>query len=208
MSTELPTPTIELVTSVAARFDRQYSIIEQSLGELFSRYHENTSLTHVLWKVALLNPLYQLHIRPYSPKFPDILDVANHIHKNAQEIDSALALGLPDIVNRIASVVVSLGKRPFYHYSFASKYCSWHNLNAYPIYDIHVDNYLWSLKGQGRFTDAAFLFRESLKDYPTFFRIMTAFRKYFGLESLSFKEIDKFLYLDGGELPVEEPSEL
>jgi hypothetical protein len=208
MSTELPMPTVDLVNAAAKKFDKDYRIGEQSLGELFSQYHENTDLSHVLWKVALLIPLYQLHIPAYAPDKPNLLDVASHIHQNAEEIDSALALGLPEIVDKIARVVVPPGKKPFYHYSFASKYCSWHNPCAYPIYDFHVKNYLWSLKEQGRFTDAAFLYQESLKDYPTFFKIMTGFRKSFGLESLSFKDIDKFLYLDGGGSPVEEPSEL
>ena len=198
MDTELPTPTVDLVKAAAAMFDKDYKIVEESIGELFGRYHENTDLSHVLWKVAVLVPLYQLHIPAYSPEIPDLVDVARSINSNAQEIDSALALGLPEIVDKITSVSVP-GKNHRYYYSFATKFCSWHHPDSYPIWDSHVDNYLWSLKEQGRFTDATFLYRESLKDYPTFLKIMTAFRREFGLESISFKQIDKFLYLDGGE---------
>ena len=207
MSTELPTPTIALVNAAAENFDKDYKIVEESLGELFGRYHENTDLSHVLWKVALLNPLYQLHIPAYSPDIPDLLDVARYINSNAQEIDSALTLGSPEIVYKITSVSVP-GKNHRYYYSFATKFCSWHNPDSYPIWDSHVDNYLWTLREQGRFADAAFVHHQSLYDYPTFFRIMTAFRREFGLESLSFKQIDKFLYLDGGGSSNSEQREL
>jgi hypothetical protein len=163
MSTELPTPTVDLVDAAAAKFDKKYIIVEGSLGELFSWYHENTDLNHVLWKVALLNPLYQLHIPAYSPDIPDIVDVASFINSNAQEIDSALALGLPEIVNKITSIAVP-GKNHRYYYSFATKFCSWHNPESYPIWDSHVDNYLWTLREQGRFADAAFVHHQSLYD--------------------------------------------
>jgi hypothetical protein len=36
---------------------------------------------------------------------------------------------------------------------------------------------------------------------------MTVFRREFGLESLNFKQIDKFIYLDGGESPASEQGE-
>ena len=78
----------------------------------------------------------------------------------------------------------------------ASKYCSHHNPEAYPIYDSYVDEVLRYFRDLDRFAS----FRtEELKDYRRFKGILIDFRSYYGLEQFSLKEIDKYLWQFGKE---------
>jgi hypothetical protein len=65
------------------------------------------------------------------------MDVALHIHRNAQYVDSALAAGSPEIFDKIARVTIRGKEHNFF--SFATKYCSWHYPEVYPIWDSRVD---------------------------------------------------------------------
>lgn len=121
------------------------------------------------------------------------MDVALHIHGSAQIIDSALSAGSPEIVDKIAKVTIQGKVHNFF--SCATKYCSWHNPKSYPIYDSRVDKYLWSLQKQERFTESRFA-HDELWDYPKFLEIMSSFHDHYGHGSFTFKEIDKFLWLE------------
>jgi hypothetical protein len=195
MQTTLLPPTTERVLAACDKFDQQSALSEQSLEELFRQYPSNADPRHVLLKVVAVNSLYHTMIFALET-------VANHIHAHHQEIDTALAVGEPGIVDKIARVRVN-GKA-FNFFSFASKYSSWHNATAYPIYDSHVEHYLWTLQKQNHFS--SFL-RSDLWEYPKFLGVMTSFRSFHELDSLSFKQIDKFLYLEGGVRSVEAPQE-
>jgi len=187
MNSILRIPTSELVRVTCDTFDRNNLIVKQALSELFSLFVPNTNLPHVLLKVVTLNRLYSTQILA-------VMDVARHIHDNAKNIDSALSAGSHEIVDKIAKVTIQ-GK-VYNFFSFATKYCSWHNPKSYPIYDSRVDKYLWSLRKQERFTEDPFA-HDELWDYPKFLQIMSSFRDHYGLGSFTFKEIDKFLWLEG-----------
>ena len=187
MSNLLPIPSPERVTEACGKFDQKYTIIEEALGELFGHYHLNANPSHVLLKVVTLNRLYSAGVLAVET-------VALHISQNGEEIDTALAAGAPSAVDKIAKVTI--GAREFNFFSFATKYCNWHEPDAYPIYDSRVDQYLWSLQKHSQFSD--FKHRSDIcKDYATFLKIMADFRISYKLESFSFKEIDKFLWSRG-----------
>jgi hypothetical protein len=143
MKTMLTIPTEALVRAACKKFDREESVIEESLKELFNQYPGNGDLRHVLLKVVALNSLYSTLITIHSEERPNVVDVAQHIHKNAHKIDSALAAGSTAIVGTISWVTVP-GKKDRDYFSFATKYCSWHNPEAYPICDSNVKKYLWT----------------------------------------------------------------
>jgi hypothetical protein len=186
------TPTDELVKAACEEFDQDNSVVEQALSDLFTEYPCNDHLSHVLLKVVALNRLYSTQIFA-------VLDLAQHIR--ALEIDRDLALGSPEIVDRIARITINGKERN--NYSFATKYCSWHNQPSYPIWDSRVDTYLWRLQKQKRFT-AVVNSNSDLWHYPTFREAMIAFRDVYRLASFSFKEIDKFLWKHG-ERSIEGP---
>jgi hypothetical protein len=182
------------VKKAGAQFDLENKDIEEALQDLFKRYPDNSSITHVLLKATTLNFFYWTQIRLYSARTPTILEVAHHIA--SLRIDSDLRLGSPELVGRIAKIQVPEKEARFY-YSFATKYCSWHNPNSYPINDSRVRLYLSYLRDHGclnRFSEAA------LWDYPVFKRIVEDLREKNDLQNFTFKEIDKFLYLQGGKL--------
>src|SRR5206468_1151652 len=111
----------------------------------------NTSLEDILLKVVALNDLYRTGILA-------TYRVAEHIFQ--LNIDPLLEAGQSEAVARIARV--QLGTVARNNYSFATKYCAWHNPDAYPIYDSYVDNLLWGYKKQDQFDTFQ---RQALRQY-------------------------------------------
>jgi hypothetical protein len=129
------------VTAVCEEFNRKERTVEAALGELFRAYPQNTTESHVLLKVATLNALHSTHILLYNPKRADVLEMAQHICDNGHAIDAALAKGVPEIVDQITRPAAN-GKQTICHFSFATKFCSWHRPECYPIWDVRVRAYL------------------------------------------------------------------
>lgn len=188
MEAALTAPTAELVKNACDEFNRENDVTEKALAELFAAYPANDNPSRVLLKVVALNSLYTTRILA-------VLKLASHIAGQGAALDAALAAGSPAAVDAVASV--SSGDTDFTFYSFASKYCNWHQPNLYPIYDSRVEKYLWALKKDGLFQTEAFSQRQDLYKYPQFCLVMTAFREQFGLGSFTFKQIDKFLWSQG-----------
>jgi hypothetical protein len=191
---ELTLPTPDLVREACKKFDDENGLIEDAVGDTFKLYPTNEIPKEVLVKVVVLNRLYSTQIFA-------VVDVALNICKRAAEIDSFLRAGSPEAARLIADVEVQ--GRVRHNYSFASKYCSWHNPCEFPIYDSRVDNYLWNLHKQ---TPHLAFQHEDLWDYPRFAAIMRRFREHFELHEFSFKEIDKFLWLHGSPPEAASPS--
>lgn len=130
-------PTEELVRSACREFDAD-GTTDQALMELFSLYPHNDNHGHVQLKVAALNSLYGAGVLA-------VYDVAKHIYQQAREIDAGLRIGEPDIVDRIAkghNVRSRKTGKEIHFWSFASKYCSFHNPTSYPLWDARVCTYL------------------------------------------------------------------
>jgi hypothetical protein len=197
MSPVLEKPTVEAVMSAGEKFDEENRYLERALTELFTQWPNNTDHAHVYLKVVTLNVLYSTQIPLYSERIPTIWNVVDRIV--GLDIDSALTQGSADLVDKIAAMVVT-GKDRRYNYSFATKYCSWQRPDAYPIFDSRVNEYLWRLRNQGGLIPFK---RDELWDYTKFKKIVTEFRDKYDLGKFTFKETDKFLYLEGGKLLTE-----
>ncbi len=170
---------------------------DPALTKLFTQYPRNTDFNIVLLKVVTLNTLYPTRIRVTSNR-PTVYEVAAHIVE--LKIDDMLDCASDNLVHEIADteeLARLLGKIKQYNYSFATKYCSWHKPNCYPIWDSRVDAYLWYLRERG-FIDS--FKHQELKSYPKFKKIVTSFRCRNRLEKFTYKEIDKFIWLNGGKL--------
>lgn len=194
MAVVLEEPTAEAVMAAGVKFDKAFRPIECALEALFRQFPKNTETAHVLLKVISLNDLYSTQIPLYSERIPTVREVVDHIVQLG--IDSALDLGSPGLVLDIAKTAIA-NKKVHYNYSFATKYCSRHRPDLYPIYDSRVDEYLWHQANQGcidRFE------RQDLKKYSRLKEIIAKFRDKYGLGELNFKQIDKFLYYEGGKL--------
>ncbi|AQQ10228.1 hypothetical protein L21SP3_02056 [Sedimentisphaera cyanobacteriorum] len=162
-----------------------YVLQESSLRKLFTQtYPLNIEMDDVLIKVCSLNDFYSTNI--FSP-----FNVAKHIV--GLQIDQRLADRDFNLVNDIATVKVN-DHKTINFYSFATKYCSHHLPEDYPIYDSFVEKMLMYFKGKDKF----FRFKANdLKHYPTYRKVLMQFRKFYELGDFTLKQIDKYLWQAG-----------
>lgn len=158
-----------------------YKLQENALDKLFFKTcPSNTDINDILIKASSLNDFYSTNI--FS-----IFTVAKHIH--GLNIDSRLATKDLSLVDDIANVVIS-GK-PLRFYSFASKYCSHHMPDVFPIYDSYVEKILKYFKLKDKF----YTFKnEDLKTYHKFIDILNAFQAFYGLQQYNKKDLDRYLW--------------
>lgn len=157
---------------------------ENALTELFCKYPHNDDMTWVLIKAAVLNDFYGTNI--YS-----VFEVAKNILR--LNIDERLNAGDESLVDDIACVTMANGFKIRF-YSFATKYCSHHQPEYFPIYDSYVEKILCHFRGLDNF--AVFL-NQDLRDYQTFKNVILQFRSFYGLDDYSVKQIDQYLWLLG-----------
>ena len=140
----------------------------------------------MLIKVCSLNDFYSTNI--YSP-----FSVAKHIVN--LNIDQKLHDNDLSLVNELALVEIKKGHtRNFY--SFATKYCSHHRPDIFPIYDQYVGRLLMKFKRDDKF---AIFVKPELKNYSRFNEILMEFRDFYSLEEFCLKDIDKYLWQAGKE---------
>jgi hypothetical protein len=179
---ERPTPT--LVAKYTEQFDHSNATLtDLALTRLIAAFPDNRDESAVLLKATTINSLYATNI--YA-----IFQVAQHIC--SMNIDPKLAQGSLEVVDEIATITLK-GKRKR-NYSFATKYCSWHRPEIYPIFDSYVERLLWAYRQQDHFADYK---RGETWHYPRYVEIIEQFRTHYGLNRFSFKELDKFLWLYG-----------
>lgn len=184
---EIITPSTEQVEHYLEKWDslEHYVLQERSLRKLFTRtYPQNVEMDDVLIKVCSLNDYYSTNI--FSP-----FAMARHIVD--LNIDKRLSDEDFSLVNDIA--VVSVNEvRSINFYSFATKYCSHHRPDNYPIYDSFVEKMLMYFKKKDKF----YMFRRGdLKNYEEYLNILKKFTDFYGLSEFSLKQLDKYLWQAG-----------
>lgn len=186
---DIPTPDKQQVELYLISWGRlnSYVLQESSLKKLFTQtYTYNLDMDDILIKVCSLNDFYSTNI--FSP-----FTVAKHIKNLA--IDEDLDNNDLSIVDKISKVKMNGGKYINF-YSFASKYCSHHKPDVYPIYDSYVEKVLLHFRRKDKF----YTFSNSdLKSYAKFKDIILAFSAFYGLDDYGVKEIDKYLWQLGKE---------
>lgn len=163
---------------------------EETLDRLFREtLKENKDIHDILVKCSTLNGLASTVI--YEVQY-----VAERILK--LNIDNRLEQGDLSLVKDIASRKGDPAL-PKTLYSFASKYCSYHQPDKYSIYDRYVALVLTELQDTDGYSD--FKRAEDLKDYNCYMKALEDFRKYYGFpeKEYSKKAIDKYLWLFGKE---------
>ena len=161
----IPTPTSDEVNNWLKKWDSSpdYTTQEEAINDLFqSHYNSNKSLKNIIIKCSVLNDFYSTNIFKVYP-------VARHILE--LDIDDRLKNGDISLVNEIANNKISGKEKNFY--SFASKYCSHHNQEEYPIYDYYVDQMLRHFRNVDVFFDFD---NDDLKNYEKFKNILLKFR--------------------------------
>lgn len=185
---KIPTPSTNQVEKYLESWNtlENYSLQENALNKLFFNLAPaNTDISDVLIKAATLNDFYSTNIFSIFP-------VAKHIL--SLNIDDRLHLGDETLVEDIKNVVINNKKLKLY--SFATKYCSHHNPEDFPIYDTYVDKVLCFFRNLHGFSTFK---NKELKNYAKFKSILLDFQNFYGLQSYSLKELDKFLWQFGKE---------
>ncbi|MBU2527905.1 hypothetical protein KKF70_00760 [bacterium] len=195
---ELKNITENLILEYVEKYDKNEGtyLADQAITQLFGTFPNNIEIKDILLKVGVIDNFYSTHL--YAT-----FTMAKHIQDLG--VDSYIKTGDPKIVNLIANITISGKLKKCY--SFATKYCSWHNQNEYPIFDRYVENILVEYQKKDSFSKFK---KDELRNYIKFKNTLEDFRKYYRVENLSFRQIDKFLWLHGKEIiklkeqPVEE----
>jgi hypothetical protein len=187
------TPTNVLIDGYIEKFnnDERYYPADQAITKLFQTFPANVHLEDILLKISVLNDLYSTNIL-------GTFAMAKHIQKLG--IDISLDDGDPHIVNKISvghGIRSSKTTKELNFYSFATKYCNWHNREQYAIYDSFVEKILMAYKKQDNFS---MFTKAELRDFPTFKRVIQDFIEFYDLNRHNLKEIDKFLWIYGKEM--------
>lgn len=150
---------------------------EEALNFLFQTYKQNDNLQQVLLKVACLNDFYSTNIW-------DTFTIAKTIC--TMNIDDELLAGNLNLIRDISSALKTNGHKRN-EYSFLTKYCSFHNPEKFPIFDSRNEAMLKFYKDE--FWKDSF---DPKGDYKNYKNMIDEYRKTFGLEDFSYKEIDRF----------------
>lgn len=175
-----------------------YASADRAIALVIEQFDKNVLHEHILIKATLINRLYSTNIL-------DIWTLADTMSK-ISDFDRRLEIGDLDLVIKdMKSIKVNkknirthkIAKVDRSIYSFATKYCNWHNHDKFPIYDRNVSVYFCYMKSIGHFENIKFKTVNDLRNYHTFVSVVNEFSKQFNLQSFNYKQLDKFLWLEG-----------
>lgn len=116
-----------------------YGKEDKLITECFKKFKENTDINIVAMKIGLIDITNSTHISQHK-SLVSAYDIAEHI-VSIKDIDKRLQEGDPLLVSEIARVKGHGGEINLF--SFASKYCCYHNKNVYSRDDYSIyDNVL------------------------------------------------------------------
>ena len=161
------------------REERKFFVpVEAMIKICQETFPKNDNLEEVLLKCATINTFSSTNVF-------DLLSVANHIVD--LQIDERLAYKDLSLVNDIAKI--EIGGKEHNFYSFASKYCHYHNPETYAIYDRYVDKVLCLF-----LKEFCNIRGEQLREYDEFILVIKEFRQHYNLDNLSLEDLDKYLW--------------
>ena len=182
-------PTCEEVERYIRKWNEleDYVNQEKALDKLFMQIcRENQCIEDILIKCSALNDFYSTNIFK-------VHHVAQHYLKH--NIDQRLETGDLTLVEDLTTIPINGKGHRFY--SFATKYCSHHRPDIYPIYDSYVHKLLMYFREKGY---VKFKTENDLKDYQKYTDIIKSLKKKDKqLDKFTVKEIDKYLWQLGKE---------
>lgn len=186
--TTLQKPTKSTLNNYIKLFDTEYSRTEAYLFDLFQKYFpDNNSPEQVMIKVFAINLLYKTYIRWLPAVVTHILqcDIDNMLRNN--DINAVHVL-----------TPVKFKTKTKHLKSFATKYCSFHKPDIFPLFDSNASYALYKYNKIYKFSPH--VTRTSLLSYENYIETINSFRTYFNIENYNYKNIDKYLWKYGKEL--------
>ncbi|MBE5890597.1 MAG: hypothetical protein E7282_06460 [Lachnospiraceae bacterium] len=178
---------IKMIDEYIKNFDNNEKLKEKTLNDLFREKYTNKKLQDVLIKVCTLDALYATRIRK-----ADLTKIAEHII-DLENIDGLLDDGNIEAINQIGTTPKEVNNA----YSFASKYCSFHNPDKFIIID------QWSWKALVKIANEYHLNTKLAKEwnskYDSYLKYCDCLNEFLSKLSkkYTYKDIDKFLWLYG-----------
>lgn len=161
----------------------KFMLHEKTLNKLFVQLcPDNNCIEDVMIKCSALNDFYSTNILNIHPMAQHILNL---------KIDTRLKQGDCSLVDDIACITINGKDHRFY--SFATKYCSFHQPNLFAIYDSYVEKVLLTMNKRKPFTNE----KNLRNNYKSFMSAIHGFQQRFGLTQLSLKELDQYLWQTG-----------
>lgn len=189
------------------KLNKKQSESEKALEIVFEQYRKAANSSEVLIKVILLNHIYSaglndnlpLEENPKKKRIVDVYTMSNQLASVSNELDRLFyndSMPSEAIEKILAMFDTKKYNRPF---SFATKYCHWHNPEKYPISDSFSRGVLYhfnKLKYKDKYKQNDYL------DYSIFCKIYSDFSQEECIKGLSIKEIDKFLWKFGKDYNI------
>lgn len=158
-----------------------YALQEKVLADIFTKYPNNTTLAEVILKVNLLNAFYSTGIL-------DVVTVARHIVK--QHVDTDIQNGNVAVIDKIARV--KHNGKCWNHFSFATKYCSFHQPQKFPIFDSFIAECFSQLSKNNYFQKE--FSKQTIRNSYSNFKFF--YDEFINKEALpkDYKEVDRYLW--------------
>lgn len=195
---DIPEPSVAELNKAIERWNSgKDAKIESKLNSLFTEtYLLNDTVEKVETKINELNKFYHA-LRGENCSTEEIHKIAEGIV--SLKIDERLKTLDFNLVNEIADINFD------HNFSFASKYCAFHNPKDYAMYDRHAASVLYyftKMKDSTMFTDARIeAYAAVLKsDYKVYYETLCEFITRFSLQDFSLRDLDHYLWYTGAEL--------
>ena len=153
------------------REEGKFSAPVDAMFKISQQYPNNNNIEEVLIKCAVIDNFSSTNVF-------DLYSMADHIV--SMHIDEKLMKGDYSVVEDIAKGDL---KRTFY--SFASKYCHYHNPEKFAIYDSYVAKVLCFYLNKKE---------NELREYGSFMDALTVFCQRYGLDNYKYDDLDKYLW--------------
>ena len=171
-----------------------YANSDRGLRSLFRALGAKGDVGSVLVKAAAVNGLYRTAIGNIHKMGEHIARIPN-LQTRLQRGD----ISLVDCIRSNHGIRTKKAEKEYDFYSFATKYCAWHNPSSFPIWDNLVSRlvsgvYRTLLREYGTLT------QEDLKDYGTFSDRHRTLGKELRLQRMGAKKLDQGMWMVGKAL--------
>lgn len=176
----------DLIKTSNEEHRKRHGSINSKLLRMFEVFSDNTCDDDVRIKVATLNTIYGTAIQNIDPVTKNIVRVYS--------LDSTRKASPEKIVDLIAPVKWEKYERN--NLSFASKFMHFESKYQLPIYD----SYVWIVMTGYLIQGGEKISFTAPKSYAEFYKRYNAFVELYGLKHHAAYELDKFLWIYGGQL--------
>jgi len=166
----------------------KYQHAEKAVRDVFDYFHDHDDLSTVMAKVCVLNSLYATAIYNVAGIAEHICTIKN-IDKRLSDADHTLV----DEIRHGHNINMKKYPKEIDFYSFATKYCSFHNDAGYPIFDNLVSDLLFQANKIHKWYPS--LRKQQLRNYHNFVSLVDAYATAMGVAANGYKSIDKGLWI-------------